>query len=781
MKPTLPAALLAGLAAGPFVVFCQDVLVLPGTAPLDWSEADPSVRIMDGAHAFVERKIAEAAARTPAAPLDEAARRDFVAASRASLARKLGVVETRSAPRLEFVADAPVDFDGEPGAALVAEGPGFRIHQVRWEVLPGFAAEGLYVNPVPGGDAVPDPPLMVLMPDADDTPEDLLGLTGRLPAAKRIGLRFALAGFRMLVPAPLNREVFEGLPGPDEAVVKTKQSHREWIYRQAFQMGRHPLGYDVQTLLAAVDWFESTRPGAAVTVAGHGEGGRAALYAAALDPRVDHAFVSGAFAPRDAAWAEPIYRNVFGLLPDHGDAAVAALIAPRTLLVEHTGFPEVRDQKGELATPPFAAVEREWQRIARATKGFAAPPSFFLNEAHGGARGDYASVAGFLQAIGRTPEIDRAPPLAFLVDGRAGFDPAVRQKRVFLGMESHVQSLVDASDRTREEFFLFAAEPGLRPGKWSTEREHATLAPANFIVGAGEWRTRFEEEILGVFDEAPLPPNPRTRRLKETGAWTMWEVGLDVFPEFAAWGVLLVPKGIPPGQRRAVVVCQHGRDGVPRDCVDAGKTAYNDFAARLAERGFITFSPHNLYRHEDRYRWLDRKANLIGGTLFTFIVASHRQGLAWLKTLPEVDPARIAFYGLSYGGETAVRVPAVIPDYALSICSGDFNHWTRKVADPAYPRGFMKSIEWEMPYWNLGNTYDYAEMAALIFPRPFFVERGHHDLVAPDEWVAYEYARVRHLYARFGLAERTGIEFFHGGHSIHGVGSFEFLERHLGE
>ena len=133
-----------------------------------------------------------------------------------------------------------------------------------------------------------------------------------------------------------------------------------------------------------------------------------------------------------------------------------------------------------------------------------------------------------------------------------------------------------------------------------------------------------------------------------------------------------------------------------------------------------------------------------------------------------MDGKRIAFYGLSYGGETAVRVPAVIPDYCLSICSGDFNQWTRKVADPDFPGGFMKSIEWEMPYWNMGLRYDYAEMAGLIFPRPFFVERGQHDLVSTDELVAHEYAKVRFLYSRFGMEDKTGIEFFHGGHSING-------------
>ena len=80
---------------------------------------------------------------------------------------------------------------------------------------------------------------------------------------------------------------------------------------------------------------------------------------------------------------------------------------------------------------------------------------------------------------------------------------------------------------------------------------------------------------------------------------------------------------------------------------------YHDFAARLAERGFITFSPHNLYRGEDRYRWLDRKANSVKASMFSFIVAQHEQILNWLGTLPFVDADRIAFYGLSYGGETA--------------------------------------------------------------------------------------------------------------------------------
>ncbi len=767
------------LLAGQGLCWCQDTVPLPGTPLIDWTDADFSVRIMDGAHTFVDAEIANTASRTISHPLDPEARTAFIESSRLALRKKLGVVDELLAPGLEFFSHDPVNFEGEPSSTKVADGPGFRVHAVRWPVLPGFFAEGLYVNPTSEEPGAPAPPLMVLMPDADETPEDILGLTARLPSRQQIGLRFAMAGFRLLIPAPVNRQLYGGESGKDEAILKTTQSHREWIYRQAFQMGRHPLGYDIQTMLAALDWFQQQYPGSEVTAAGYGEGGRAALYAAALDTRFSHAFVSGAFGARATAWEEPIYRNIFHLLPEHGDAEVAALIFPRPLLIEHTSFPEVKDQKGGLTTPSFEKVEAEFKRIAKALNAFSVPSQFFLNEAADQARGDYPSVAGFLQAIGREPDISRTPPLALVIDERSGFDPATRHHRTFNGIQRHVQSLVDQSDKIRDGFYFYAAEPALRRGSWSTEKSHERLDPANFMTRSEEWRERFEEEIIGRFEEELLPLNPRSRKIRETDAWTAWDVVLDVYPGFEAWGVLVLPKNIAPGEKRPVVVCQHGRNGVPLDTIEGGKSAYNDYAARLAERGFITFAPHNLYRGEDRYRWLDRKANLIGGTLFTFIVASHRQTLNWLKTLPQVDGNRIAFYGLSYGGESAMRIPAVIPDYCLSICSGDFNQWTRKVADPDFPGGFMKSIEWEMPYWNMGLTFDYAEMAGLIFPRPFFVERGHHDLVSTDEWVAHEYAKVGFLYSRFGREDKTGIEFFHGGHSINGKGTFEFLHRHL--
>jgi hypothetical protein len=60
------------------------------------------------------------------------------------------------------------------------------------------------------------------------------------------------------------------------------------------------------------------------------------------------------------------------------------------------------------------------------------------------------------------------------------------------------------------------------------------------------------------------------------------------------------------------------------------------------------------------------------------------------------------------------------------------------------------------------------------------VERGHQDPVGTDDWVGLEFAKVRHLYAaRLKLPDRCAIDWFDGGHEIHGVESFRFLHRHL--
>jgi hypothetical protein len=298
------------------------------------------------------------------------------------------------------------------------------------------------------------------------------------------------------------------------------------------------------------------------------------------------------------------------------------------------------------------------------------------------------------------------------------------------------------------------------------------------------FREQFWNDVIGRFPDPSLPANPRSRFLYETDAFTAYEVTLDVWKDVQAWGYLLLPKGMKPDEKRPVVVCQHGLEGLPEDVVNTDESSkawrpYKGFAANLATQGFITFSPHNFYRGQDNFRVVQRKLNPLGKTLFSVIIGQHQRILEWLATQPNVDAKRIGFYGLSYGGKSAMRIPAVLEGYCLSICSGDFNEWVRKNISTDFRGSYMFSGEYEIFEWNLGPTFNYAEMAALIAPRPFMVERGHKDGVGIDEWVGWEYAKVKRHYDYLGIGDRTEIEWFNGPHTINGVATYAFLRKHM--
>jgi dienelactone hydrolase len=657
---------------------------------------------------------------------------------------------------------------------------------VRWPVLTGVYGEGLLLQPKTKPKAT-----IIAIPDADQEPEQLVGLMPGVASESQFARRLAENGFQVLVPVIINRTLlFAGKA--------QQQTYREWIYRQSYHMGRHIIGYEVQKILAAVDWFrESPDKDLKIGVAGYCEGGLLAFYAAAVDKRIDAVLVSGYFTSRQRVWDEPLYRNVWGLLSEFGDAEIATLIAPRPLVIEYSSIPDIVDKlkespenpaeveglpytgyKGKLHTPAFQDVQSEYDRIDTLTRqGFQPRALIHGEKSRTVSFGSPAALEKFTAFLG---DSSRLPLTAQIpADSRSAFDSRERQVRQVKEIEDHVQSLARQSDQVRNRFFLYKVMPEFADRTWSTKPYHPYYPPQRFIEQAKDYRKYFREEILGKFDDVMLSPHPRTQKIYDNERWTGYQVVLDVYPDLFAEGILLIPKDIKPGERRPVVVCQHGRNNTPQKMVEGNTTGYNDAGARLADQGFIVYAPQNPYRWEDQYRWLNRKANTVGKTLFSFIISQHEQTLHWLGSLPFVDSNRIAFYGISYGGETAMRVPAVLEGYCLAICSGDFGDWTRKVTDTHYEGSFMNSLEWEMPYFNMGSTFSYAEMAYLIFPRPFMVERGHHDIVQPDEWVAYEYGKVRYFYDQFGLGDKTEIEFFNGGHSMRSDETFKFLHKQL--
>ncbi len=762
--------LLFGLGGGAFAGE-ETGAPLSGTRPLTMG-GDIASELVAGVDRFLLRQVDESTARRPRYwKRDVSSARaysDSVERNRRRLAHILGVRDRRvAAPGIRRFVESP-DILGEVVRnRQKREKP---VHFVSWPAFGDVTGEGLELGM---GETC-----VIVIPDADQTPEQLAGLVPGVPPSSQAARRVSDIGLHVIVPTLIDRSVASRNG-------RARLTNREFVYRSAFELGRHVIGYEVQKVLALVDALERESRGrgreARVGIFGYGEGGAIALYAAALDPRIKAVCVSGYFGDRNDVWRQPVDRNVFGLLEQFGDAEVASLVVPRALIVEAAGGPAfvippgTGGAPGRLATPGLGTVRAEVERARALAAGLepASPIAMVASGSDGG--GPFGTEAALgqlvrgidpdarLEEFGADEASDRRDPkiIARLVE--VGRD---RQARQFHELDRHNQQVLIESPYARQEFM----------------KKLDTRSVDAYTRSVEPYREFFAEEVIGRFELGPLPPDVRSRRIYDGPGFSGYEVVMDVFPDVIAYGILLLPKGIKEGERRPVVVCQHGLEGRPRDVADpeVENPAYHKYAVRLAERGFITFAPQNLYIFEDRFRSLQRKANPLKKTLFSVIVPQHQQITEWLKSLPFVDADRIAFYGLSYGGKSAMRIPPLVKNYCLSICSADFNEWVWKNASSRSPYSYVWSGEYEIFEFDLGSTFNYAEMTALIAPRPFMVERGHFDGVAPDEAVAYEFAKVHHLYdAKLGLGDRCRIEFFVGPHTINGKGTFDFLHRNL--
>ena len=748
----------------PLMLGCTVVFAAPQqlqqpehTTPLTL-EGDLASQMIDGLDRFLLGQItADAAFRPQRFLMDTSSPEAWLKSidpHRAQLIRCLGLRDQR----LPYTAPDLLAAPGTP--AVVAENSRIRIEAIRWPVLGdpspqgqglvSTTGEGLLLTPKSAAKAC-----AVVLPDADQTPEQLAGLAPGLAPHLQLARTLAESGCLVVVPAPVSRS-------REKRLGRADLTHREYVHRAAFELGRTLAAYEIHAALAIVDWYKTSYPGLPIAIAGHGEGGMEALFAGGVDPRLDVIAVSGFFGPREGSWKEPIDRNFFGLLRHFGGAELAMLCAPRSLLISTERGPEIvlagnGGAPAELVSPSPEAAAAELRKAT--DKLGLLGKNFQFVAAEGQPQALLNSLCRALGITAATPA-DEIKAVGQLLEARI----SGREQRLIRQFDRHNQLLLRESPFVRDTFQNRLDYSSVEAYQKSTEA----------------YRDIFRRDVIGEFEQPLLPFNARSRKSWETDKWTGHEVVLDVFPDVFAYGVLLLPKDLKPGEKRPVVVCQHGLEGRPTDVFLGDNPAYHDFAAKLCERGFITFAPQNPYIFTDRFRTLQRKAQPLGKTLFSMIVPQHQQIVNWLKTQSCVDPSRIAFYGLSYGGKSAMRIPALVTDYCLSICSADFNEWVLKNATTRHNFSYMWTGEYEIFEWDLGSTFNYAEMAGLICPRPFMVERGHFDGVGEDDWVGFEYAKVRHLYAaQLKIGERTEIEWFVGPHTINGVGSYDFLHRHL--
>ena len=224
-------------------------------------------------------------------------------------------------------------------------------------------------------------------------------------------------------------------------------------------------------------------------------------------------------------------------------------IAPRALVIEASRGPEVAGPpaitavhkegacpNGKLLSPPLDSVKQELERARPIFASLKADGKLQLVVSEDG-RGQPGSekalqallgllgVRGRLQPLGKTP-----------VDARSHYDPEPLLHSQFDQLVGFTQALIRKSPDRRKEFWAKADSSSLERWRQSTKF----------------YRDNLWDEVIGRLPSPSLPANPRTRLVYDAPKFKGYEVVLDVWPEVIAYGVLLVPKDIKPGERRPV-------------------------------------------------------------------------------------------------------------------------------------------------------------------------------------------------------------------------------------
>lgn len=708
---------------------------LPGTEPLVLtSDLGEIVQVqLRQTFAYLQRRIAAA---------EEACRRTWQPdyASPAAYERSLDGHRARCRAMLGIEDMGPPA--GPAQVDLLAAEAGSRIERVAIDLADGTFARGLVIaSTSPGRHAA-----MILCPDADTWPERLAGLTegDQPPPWLTEAIR---RGALVYVPQSIER-----LADHPYCTVTKGKDRRMILYRLGYPVGRTMPGFDVRETLAAVDYLArrvDVDP-ARIGVVGMGQGGMTALYVAALDRRVRAAVVADYFDRRDRCWQEPVDRRLPGQLSIGGDAELAALVAPRSLCV--------------VASPESSiAADRLAGELARARRHY-----------------DALQRPAEFTSVANVPRAELAARATSLLADKLALPPPGREAAI-PGRRMTKAEVESARNRHFEERLQalrqrIAASEAKREARWKL----TSRAPADFPNIQKEMLAEYRRTV-GEVATAGHSLRPQSALALATPKYRAYRVVLDVADGLEVYGNLLVPEGIQG--RAAAVVCQHGLSGTPEMITGIGQkedTPYHEFGRRLAERGYVVFAPLILHHHP--VEWTNQQARMadaVGMMRVALAVAQTRRVVDFLQTLPFVDPKRIGYYGLSYGGYSALWISPLEDRLAAVVVSGHFNDWRSKITSDATATSYLLHPDEDFYTWDILHRFTHVELVAMDAPRPVCIEYGVRDGITTPEWTAYAWKQLAAVRDHLGLGERIILAQFDGVHEVRCEESFAFLDRFL--
>ncbi len=271
-------------------------------------------------------------------------------------------------------------------------------------------------------------------------------------------------------------------------------------------------------------------------------------------------------------------------------------------------------------------------------------------------------------------------------------------------------------------------------------------------------------EMLGL---DPLPPKSElhatiTGKL-DAPEFTVEKLHFQSMPGLYVTANLYVPKNLTKPAPTILYVCGHAQ--VKTNGVSYGnKVGYQHWGNWFARNGYVCLVVdtvqlgeiegihHGTYK-EGMWWWNSRGYSSAAAEAWNCIRA-----LDYLETRPEVDKTKFGVTGRSGGGAYSWWIAALDERIAAACPTAGITDLQNYVVDGC--------VEGHCDCMFMVNTYrwDYAQVAALVAPRPLLICNSDKDTIFPLDGVGRLHATMRKIYDVNGAPEKLGLIITEGPH-----------------
>ncbi len=244
---------------------------------------------------------------------------------------------------------------------------------------------------------------------------------------------------------------------------------------------------------------------------------------------------------------------------------------------------------------------------------------------------------------------------------------------------------------------------------------------------------------------------------------------------------LYLPKQIEKPCPAILYVCGHAR--VHANGVSYGnKVGYHHHGIWYARNGYVCLTIDTIQlgefqgvhhgTHNKGWWWWNSRGYTPAGVE----TWNGMRGLDYLQSLPEVDPKRIGVTGRSGGGAYSWYIAALDTRITAAVPVAGITSMRNHIVDDC--------IEGHCDCMYMVNTHgwDFAQLAALVAPRPLLLTNTDKDSIFPLDGVVDVFRKTRHVYTGIGASQNLGLAISEGPHKDTQrlqVNAFEWFDRFL--